>query len=34
MLALRQGFPIWGITAVLCAGAYYGYKVWIGRKTG
>lgn len=34
LLALRQGFPIWGITAVLCAGAYFGYKAWIGRKTG
>jgi len=33
MLALRQGFPIWAITAVLCAGTYYGYKAWIARKT-
>jgi len=33
MLALRQGFPIWAITAVLCVGAYYGYKAWTTRKT-
>jgi hypothetical protein len=33
MLALRQGFPIWAITAVLCVGTYYGYKAWTTRKT-
>ena len=32
LLALRHGFPIWAITAVLCAAAYYGYKAWLTRK--
>jgi len=34
LLALRQGFPIWGIVAGLCAIWYYGYKAWLTRKTG
>jgi uncharacterized RDD family membrane protein YckC len=32
LLALRSGFPIWGIAGVLCVVWYYGYKVWISRK--
>ena len=31
-VAIKAGFPIWGITAVLCVVAYYGYKWWLGRK--
>jgi hypothetical protein len=34
MLALRSGFPIWGIVGVLCVVWYYGYKFWISRKAG
>ena len=34
MMALRSGFPIWGIVAVLCVVWYYGYKFWVGRKKG
>ena len=32
-MALRSGFPIWGIVGVLCVIWYYGYKFWIGRGT-
>ncbi len=31
-VALRQGFPIWGITAVLCVAWFYGYKAYLARK--
>lgn len=31
MMALRAGFPIWGIVAALCIVTYYGYKFWISR---
>jgi hypothetical protein len=32
MQAIQLGFPIWGITAVLCAIWYFGYKAWLTRK--
>ena len=32
LTAIRAGFPIWGITAVLCAGAYAGYRAWRQRQ--
>ena len=32
MMALRAGFPIWGIVGVLCVVWYYGYKFWVGRN--
>jgi len=31
-LAIKSGFPIWGITAVLCIIWYFGYKAWLTRK--
>jgi uncharacterized RDD family membrane protein YckC len=31
MMALRAGFPIWGIVGVLCVVWYYGYKFWVSR---
>ena len=31
--ALRSGFPIWGIVGALCIVFYYGYKLWLGRKS-
>jgi len=33
ILALRAGLPIWGIVAVLCVVFYFGYKMYLGRKT-
>lgn len=30
--AIQSGFPIWGITAVLCVIAYFGYRAWLTRK--
>ena len=30
--AVRAGWPIWLLTAVLCVAAYYGYKWYLGRK--
>ena len=33
-MALRAGFPIWGITAVLCVVAYAGYAYWSKRRAG
>jgi hypothetical protein len=30
--ALQAGLPIWGITAVLCVVAYFGYKYYLERK--
>ncbi len=30
--AIKSGFPIWGITAVLCVVCYYGYKYWLTHK--
>lgn len=30
--AIKTGFPIWGITAVLCVAAFFGYKYWLERK--
>jgi len=32
LVAIKAGFPIWGITAVLCVIWYYFYKWWLGRK--
>lgn len=32
MMALRAGFPIWGVVAVLCVIWYFGYKYWISKK--
>ncbi len=32
MEAIRAGFPIWGSTALLCAGAYVGYRAWRQRQ--
>ena len=32
--AIKAGFPIWGITAVLCVVWYVVYKWWLGRKEG
>ncbi|NIS80873.1 MAG: hypothetical protein GTO14_11835 [Anaerolineales bacterium] len=29
--ALRAGFPIWGITGILCLVWYFGYRWWLGR---
>lgn len=34
LAALKAGFPIWGITAVLCIVWYVGYSLWIKRKPG
>jgi hypothetical protein len=31
-VAIKAGFPIWGITAVLTIIWYYFYKWWLGRK--
>ncbi|MEW6717297.1 MAG: hypothetical protein AB1345_07330 [Chloroflexota bacterium] len=31
-LAIKAGFPIWGITGVLCILWYYGYKFYLNRK--
>ncbi len=33
ILALRAGLPIWGIVGVTCIVFYFGYKMWLGRKT-
>jgi hypothetical protein len=30
--AIQVGFPMWGITAVLCVVCYFGYKAWLTRK--
>ncbi len=30
--ALVRGLPIWGITAILCLLAYYGYQWYLKRK--
>ena len=32
MLAIRAGFPIWGITAALCVITYIGYSFYLKRK--
>jgi hypothetical protein len=32
MLALRLGWPVWGITGLLCIAWYYIYKGYIRRK--
>src|SRR3972149_8368743 len=34
LTALEAGFPIWGITAVLCIGWDVGYSLWLRRKPG
>ena len=34
LAAFKAGFPIWGITAVLCIGWYLGYSLWLRRKSG
>jgi hypothetical protein len=31
-LAIRSGFPIWGITGVLCILFFFGYRAWLMRK--
>lgn len=31
-LAIRAGFPIWGITGVLCIVFFFGYRAWLTRK--
>lgn len=31
-LAVRAGFPIWGITALLCVMWYFGYRWWLARR--
>ncbi|TET31551.1 MAG: hypothetical protein E3J69_09955 [Anaerolineales bacterium] len=33
LMALRAGLPIWGTVAALCIVFYYGYKMYLGRKT-
>ena len=33
LMALRAGLPIWGTVAELCIVFYYGYKMYLGRKT-
>jgi len=33
ILALRAGLPIWGTIGVICIVFYFGYKMWLGRKT-
>jgi hypothetical protein len=30
-LALERGTFIWGLTAILCVAAYYGYKYYLSR---
>jgi hypothetical protein len=32
LVAITAGFPIWGITAVLCLVWYFGYRWWLGRR--
>jgi hypothetical protein len=32
VMALRAGFPIWGIVGVLCVVWYYIYKFWTARS--
>jgi len=32
-MAIRAGFPIWGIVGVLCIAVYFGYAAWLKRKT-
>ncbi|MEW6567921.1 MAG: hypothetical protein AB1449_07105 [Chloroflexota bacterium] len=31
-MAVRAGFPIWGITALLCIAWYVGYYYWLKRR--
>lgn len=31
-VAVTAGFPIWGITGVLCIVWYFGYRWWLGRS--
>jgi hypothetical protein len=31
-LAVRTGFPIWGIVGALCILFYFGYKTYLTRK--
>lgn len=31
-VAIKAGFPIWGITGVLCIVWYFAYRWWLGRK--
>jgi len=31
-MAVRSGFPIWGITALLCVMWYFGYRWWLARR--
>jgi uncharacterized RDD family membrane protein YckC len=32
LAAIKAGFPIWGITAVLCVVWYFGYAFWLKRR--
>ena len=32
LVAIKAGFPIWGITGVLCIVWYLFYRWWMGRK--
>ena len=32
-MALRAGFPIWGLVGLLCVVWYYAYKWYLGRKS-
>jgi hypothetical protein len=34
IMALRAGFPIWGIVGLLCIVWYFAYKFWVNRSTG
>lgn len=31
-MAIRSGFPIWGIVGALCILFYFGYKMYVTRK--
>jgi uncharacterized RDD family membrane protein YckC len=33
-MAIKAGFPIWGITALLCILFYFGYSQYLKRKAG
>ncbi|MCJ7708605.1 MAG: hypothetical protein MUO38_13435, partial [Anaerolineales bacterium] len=33
-MAIKAGFPIWGITALLCILFYFGYSFYLKRKAG
>ena len=33
-MAIKAGFPIWGITGLLCILFYFGYSLYLKRKAG